>query len=419
MPKSGGAVILMQKNSTNIAEQIKDLSIDYQVGSPEILEQTVSAKIREPFSDDILDFLNTLSKILLGNREAKAYPDVVTLAFWMRKTSMEGLKTRFTGRDSLIRLGRGIAFHIAPSNVPVNYAYSLVSGLVCGNINIVRLPSKDFLQVRIINAAILQALQEYPEMESYILLVKYGHDSKINDFLSGIADVRIVWGGDATISELRKSHMKPRAAEITFADRYSLAVINADSYLESENKEKTAIDFYNDTFLTDQNACTSPRIVIWTGKQKEEAKELFWKQLYHFVSERYELQGVQAVNKLTSGYLAAASLEGVQKISMPDNFIVRIKVEKASSELMKLKDNSGYFFEYDCDDILSLQELCDDTRCQTLSYIGDKEMFLPLVKSGIKGIDRIVPIGKTMDFDLIWDGYNLFERMTRSIFADY
>jgi hypothetical protein len=34
---------------------------------------------------------------------------------------------------------------------------------------------------------------------------------------------------------------------------------------------------------------------------------------------------------------------------------------------------------------------------------------------GIKGVDRIVPIGKTMDFDLIWDGYDLIERFTRTI----
>ena len=42
-------------------------------------------------------------------------------------------------------------------------------------------------------------------------------------------------------------------------------------------------------------------------------------------------------------------------------------------------------------------------------------MLAPLWKAGIKGIDRVVPVGKTMDFDLIWDGYNLVERLTRVI----
>ena len=33
-------------------------------------------------------------------------------------------------KDESLRLGRGIIFHIAPSNVPINFAYSLVAGLL-------------------------------------------------------------------------------------------------------------------------------------------------------------------------------------------------------------------------------------------------------------------------------------------------
>ena len=59
--------------------------------------------------------------------------------------------------------------------------------------------------------------------------------------------------------------------------------------------------------------------------------------------------------------------------------------------------------------------ICDDIHCQTIGYIGNKDMFISLLKSGIKGVDRIVPVGKTMDFDLIWDGYNLEKMFTRTI----
>ena len=31
-------------------------------------------------------------------------------------------------------------------------------------------------------------------------------------------------------------------------------------------------NFWNDTYYTDQNACTSPRIIFWTGEKKTEAK---------------------------------------------------------------------------------------------------------------------------------------------------
>ena len=209
--------------------------------------------------------------------------------------------------------------------------------------------------------------------------------------------------------------MKPRATEITFADRYSIAVIHSDTYMDMEQKEKVATDFYNDTYLTDQNACTSPRAVIWMGNRIEEAKKIFWNELHKVIEYKYEIQGVQAVNKLASGYLLAAAKNGVIRERECDNLIVRMKIRDITEDLMEYKDNSGYFVEYDCCNVLNIKTLCNDSRCQTISYLGPEDMLLPLVKSGIKGVDRVVPIGKTMDFDLLWDGYDLFERMTRLI----
>lgn len=98
-----------------------------------------------------------------------------------------------------------------------------------------------------------------------------------------------------------------------------------------------------------------------------------------------------------------------------DNYLIRMQVEEIASELMDYKGNSGFFFEYDCNDIMDIKPLCDDKHCQTIGYIGNNKMFEPLLRSGIKGVDRIVPIGKTMDFDLIWDGYDLMGMMTRII----
>lgn len=396
-------MILMQPSLTSFEE----LNIDEIVSAPALF----------PFDDRMMDFLNTVSKTLLSDKEAKLYPDVVTFGFWIRRASTELLKKRFmAGEIDGIILGRGVIFHIAPSNVPVNYAYSLVSGLICGNKNVIRIPSKDFEQVTIINRAFDNALSEYPNMRPYVNLVRYGHDSDKNDILSGIADVRVIWGGDNTIAEVRKSALKPRAYDVTFADRYSLAVIDSDAYMAIENKAKVAQDFYNDTYLTDQNACTSPRAIVWLGKSVADAMEIFWNELHELVLARYDIAGVQAVNKLTSGYLLAVLAgEGVKRVTLGDNLIVRMQVPRLSRDMVELKDNSGYFFECVCDNIMDIRDFCDDNRCQTLSYIGEKSIFTPLLKSGIYGIDRIVPIGKTMDFDLIWDGYNLFERLTRQI----
>lgn len=413
MQRSGGVAILMGKGLPDLQE----LNIKYLVGDAEILSNMDYIKPLMPFDERTVGFLNTLSKRLLSDKAAKAYPDVATFAFWIRKTSMDSLKRRFMRESNgSCHIGRGMAFHIAPSNVPVNYAYSLAAGLICGNANIVRIPSKDFPQTTIINKAINDTLADHPTIMPYIVLVRYGRDKNVNDILSAMADIRVIWGGDTTIENLRKSPLKPRATEITFADRYSLAVVDADAYLAMDAIQ-VARDFYNDTYLTDQNACTSPRVIAWLGTGIDEAKKCFWNALYQLVKERYEIHGIQAVNKLTSSCLLAVQTENAKKIATADNRLVRMQVDRISSTLMELKDNSGYFIETDLKVITDLFDICDDVHCQTVSYIGDQKMFCPLLEMHPRGIDRIVPVGRTMDFDFLWDGYDLFDRMTRIIVA--
>ena len=419
MRRYGGAAIRMQQgfNKTLTEKEAVLDRLSYLVGSKDTLCGICGATPKRPFDGTVTDFLNDVSKALMADQEARAFSDVVTFAFWIRKSATAKLKEQFDKNDTNIHLGRGVAFHIAPSNVPVNYAYSLAVGLLTGNANVVRIPSKDFPQVRIINKAIHDtlSLEAHAGIKDYICLVRYDRNREVNDLLSGISDTRIIWGGNATIKELRRSPLKPRASEITFADRFSIAVIDSDCYLERKDKLKIAEDFYNDTYLTDQNACTSPRMVVWMGTQTARAKETFWKNLHVLVQKKYAFQAIQGVNKLTSGYLLAAAYEGVKIEPGPDNLIVRVRIPEIFEALMEFKDNSGYFLEYDCNDVLALKNLCDDMRCQTVAYIGDRKMLTPLLESGVKGIDRIVPVGQAMDFGFIWDGYDLYERLTRTV----
>lgn len=404
-------------NTEVVLEKIK-----YLVGDSTLVKNLPSVSPKAPFSDDVIEFLNDLSKELMMSREAKAFPDIVTLGFWLRKSSIMKLKERFVSING-IQIGRGVAFHIAPSNVPVNYAYSLFTGLICGNANVVRIPTKDFPQVGIINKAIRATLEKHKEIKPYIVLARYGREKEINDLLSSICDVRIIWGGDATIAELRNSSLKARATEVTFADRYSLAVIDSEKYMElvssSEDikaSDHIASEFYNDTYLSDQNACTSPRVVVWTGNKKDEAKEKFWNSIHALVKKKYYFQAIQGVDKLSLEYIAEASNPGQMKeIKRIDNRLVRVQVNGMKPVLMDYRGNSGYFYEYDCDDILEIRDFCDNTHCQTIGLIGDKSIVAPLLASGIHGVDRVVPVGHTMDFDFIWDGYNLLDRLTRTI----
>ena len=364
------------------------------------------------FSDGVIEFLDRLSKQLLKSPSVKLYPDVATFAFWCRKASMKSVAEPYKNIDN--RIGRGNAFHIAPSNVPVNFAYTLVTGLLAGNSNIVRLPSKEFEQVDIIVAAIDEAIND--EIAPYICLIRYGHEVDITDYLSALCDTRVIWGGDTTIQTIRQSQLKPRAQDVTFADRFSFCVINADEYLVLKDKERLALGFYNDSLLTDQNACTSPKLVIWTGNTVEQAQEVFWKHFIELAKSKYDLKPVQAVSKLSNFCRNAASGFTDMHWMGGDNIVTRIVLSRLTSDTHSIVGNSGYFLEYIAKDLDEILPLCNSSA-QTLSYFGiDRQVLRDLIiHSGSRGIDRIVPVGKTMDFSLVWDGVDLIRNLSKEV----
>ncbi len=392
--------------------------VAFLAGSADNIAKMANLPVLKPFCGEVMSFLSDVSKELMADSGAKLYPDVATLGFWLRRGSLENLKKRFiSGPGAENRVGRGAAFHVAPSNVPVNYAYSLFTGLLCGNANIVRIPARHFPQEDVINRAINKTLSmdRHEGLRPYVNLVRYDRDKGINDFFSGMCDVRIIWGGDATVAELRKSPIGPRCAEVAFSDRYSLAVIDSDYYMRLGDKKRVAHDFYNDTYLSDQNACTSPRAVVWLGGVIEEARAVFWENLRALAAKRYDLQPIQGVDKLSTMYLAAANVPGLRRTEDRDNLIYRIRAERLPARLMEYRGNSGYFYEYACGDVMEIRDFCNDVHCQTIGLLAERGAIDPLLESGIKGVDRVVPIGHTMDFDLIWDGYDLSGQLTRTV----
>lgn len=390
-------------------------SVTYALGSVEIEMQMADVRPLPIFSAEAVAFLTALSARILADAEAKAYPDVVTLGFWCRPAALQQMQRTY--KADVNRLGRGIVFHIAPSNVAVNFAYSCLAAFLAGNASIVRLPSKDFPQVDVLCRIFAEMLAEFPALFPYFLFVRYGHVQEVNEHYSRMCQTRVVWGGDATIDAIRRAALPPRTNEITFADRHSLAVIEASAYLAAEDKERIAQDFYNDTYLSDQNACTAPHFVVWLGtaEKVKAAQDLFWRTLHAFVKDRYTLQGVQAVDKLTQIYRLGACFEARQ-IEMSDNLITRVRVAQLTEELAAYKAGSGFFIEYAAQELAEIRPLCG-LSCQTLSYYGvDRDALLQEVLAmRPAGVDRIVPMGRTMDFALIWDGVDLIRTMSRVV----
>lgn len=375
----------------------------------------------KPFAEPVMAFLSDLGSALLKDKQAKAYPDVVTFAFFCRRANLEALKAEYAGQVD-DRLGRGLTFHIAPSNVPINFAYSLVAALLAGNACVVKASSQDFVQTRIVCRAMEALFQgEHAAVADYVNVVIYPRERQdVTEEYSALCDARIIWGGDETVRRVRAAAMPPHGVEVTFPDRYSLLVIAPEAILNMDEKQlaQTAQGFYNDTYLTDQNACTSPRLIYWLGEGDavKAAQERFWHAVQAYVQPRYPVEPVVAVDKLTAAYRAAIGLSGAKVHAMLDNTIVRVQVEALSADIDEHRCAGGFFIEY-ADQALDALIPVVKRKYQTLSYIGvEKDQLCRfVVENGLRGIDRIAPVGHTMDFALTWDGYDLIRTLSRRI----
>lgn len=385
-------------------------------GEPD-LNNFIQMPKEEPFSENAISFLNALSGILRKNTKTNDFPEIITFAFFCRRTNLIQLKKKYYPNNNT-RLGRGVVFHITPSNVPLNAAYSLLAGILSGNLNIIRVPSKKFEQDEIIFNAIHTLCKE-PQFQLFtqrMLLIRYDKENAATAYFSSICDVRIIWGGDSSVQEIQKNPLQAHAFDVTFADKYSFCVINADAYIQEQFPKAIAQRFYNDTFLFDQNACTSPHLVIWLGSDENilNSKRIFWTNLYDIVKIKYHLQPHSTVDKLVTFYHQSLHLYGIRKLDMPDNLIWRVELSMLSPDIINYRGNCGYFMEYSATALSELSKIISK-KCQTLSYYGiQEEAFMQFTtEKNANGLDRIVPIGRASDFSLTWDGYDLITILSK------
>ena len=376
------------------------------------------ARPTEPFSDAACAFLADLSAALLKSPAAKPFPDVITFAFFCRRAELSRLREQYAAEG---RLGRGLVFHVAPGNVAVNFAYSLAAALLSGNASVVKAPSRDFEQIRVLTTAMESLLAEkHAALAPYVSVIRYDRDRQdVTEALSAACDVRVIWGGDDTVASVRRAPLAPHAFDLTFPDRFSLMAASAPAVMEMDENRlyKLAQDFYNDTYLTDQNACSSPRLVYWVGEDVQAGRERFWQAAVRYAAERYAVEPVMAVDKRMAACRAAIELQA-RIPPMPGNVSVRAQLPRLTEAVEAHRCPGGFFLEYEAPTLDDLAPVVG-RRYQTLAYVGldPRELAAWVKRHGLRGIDRIVPVGHTMDFSLTWDGYDLISTLSRRIAA--
>ena len=168
------------------------MTLDKQNKINFLLNKKYKCITNEVFNKNICNFIIELSKNILKTKEARLYPDLMSFAYWCRSSNLNKYRAKY--KDNNLRIGVGTIFHITASNVPTNFAYSFIFGLVSGNSNIIRMSSNENKQANIFFRVIknLFKKKEYQELKKSNIFIQYDHDKDITQYYSSFCDARII-----------------------------------------------------------------------------------------------------------------------------------------------------------------------------------------------------------------------------------
>lgn len=375
----------------------------------------------KPFNITSLRFIEALREELKKNRRINEYPELIYFIFWLRKSKIKKIEDDF--KDENLRNGRGLVFHISSSNLPTNFIYSFIFGLLSGNSNIVKIPSASFPEKKILISAINKILKKkkFELIKKTNLFVTIERNSESFFNISKNCDARVIWGGDNSVLSIRNIPIKPRSIELVFPDRYSFCVIKGTS-LNTQNKKRQiktiAEKIFRDTYNLSQLACNSPHVIFIIGKIKEKNLKLLWDCFLDVVKKKINLENsisFDKFDKLVSNIIKINSISSVKRFG---NYFSLVNLNSID-DIENIRGKNGIFFIKKIKKINELSNYITE-KCQTISYFGfkKKEMLDFVTMNNLNGVDRIIPIGQAMDIDVVWDGYETLKHLSRVITVD-
>ena len=156
----------------------------------------------------------------------------------------------------------GVLMHIGAGNSLGLSAFSVIEGLLTGNINILKLPKNEG---GISSRLLLELVKLEPRLKPYIYVLDVSSkNSEVIGQLVEIANAVIVWGSDEAIKAIRQL-VPPSLPIIEWGHKLSFAYFTKGGNI--------AIDLEGlarDICLTDQLYCSSPQCVLYEIDSFEE-----------------------------------------------------------------------------------------------------------------------------------------------------
>lgn len=451
------AIMKDRKNESHFPREVT-----LQAGTDRPAAET---EVLQPFSAQAVGFLDAFSQRLRQDSRARLDAEVMALAFWCRRAHVLFLQKKHEQVGA--RIGRGRLFHLAPANVPMMFVYTWAIGLLAGNTGVVRISERTLQQESVQD--VLRIFRELFSQEQYAAVrertsfISYARSDAVTQEILAGCDGRVLWGGDETIRHMQQIPMSENAVELTFPDRVSLAVISEEALekADEETLRNLVHRFYNDTYVMDQNGCSSPQTVIWlnnknggeTGSDCQAIargaavsehrtdsigsdgsigsigsigdidsargipgiREKWWSMLAQEAEREYPMDGFRAARKLEKAAIAAMQSDEITSIRRyGGNALYVLRLRALPEDLAAYKGGFGLFYETEAADSAQIFR-CFSPRIQTVVCIGidPAKEAAAAERQQAAGALRFVEAGQALQMDTVWDGIDLIDALSQ------
>ncbi len=225
--------------------------LSQQINQAEVIEELVALGIQPWAAEDyVKEAIESLDRdSLLKKLRVELGEDTFQ---WT--TVADGIEERNFPLGVLIHIGAGNALGLS--------AFSVIEGLLTGNINILKLPEHEGgLSSRLL----LELVKLEPCLKPYIYVLEVSSkNTEVINTLFQLANGIVVWGSDEAIRGIRQL-APPTVPIIEWGHKLSFAY-----FTENPDIEKDMEGLARDICLTDQLYCSSPQCVFYETDSKEE-----------------------------------------------------------------------------------------------------------------------------------------------------
>jgi len=369
-------------------------------------EQLPNSLTSKAFTADKIEFLSEISKRLLTHKDR---PNVVALAYWLRKSNVASIEREYTAKQKgAAKLEpAGLVFQIAPGNVDALFAYYWSLSMLQGNTTVTRLSAERGEDAELILNCLQTVLDEerFSSIKGQSSFVYYDHEkTEYTQTLSLQCDRRVIWGGNKTIERIQRYPLKSSGKDIVFPDRQSIAVVRYDTTWTDEIKDRLSKALKTDITSLGQGACAAPLAIVWLGKVAEISA--FLEREWAKIEPRF---GFDQVNSLV--FLHQSCALGGKRISASSVIL------ENNTPILSTHTRSGlWHFIYQNIEDLDVESFSGIQTIGVFNIDNIEYKNLEEFRSACFG-KHLTRLGRMLNFNVQWDGIDSLSALSVSYFT--